>query len=143
MEQVIAAAQKCNAQLIDITGGAPELNPHFRTFVTALRKAGFTVVVRTNLTVFFTGGLSDMPQFFRENNVRLVASLPCYLEENVTLQRGSGVFKNSVKAIQMLNAEGYGIKPELPLTLVYNPVGPFLPPVQNDLEEAYRSELKK
>lgn len=127
--------------LLDLTGGAPELNPHFRRFVTALREAGHPVQVRTNLTVFDEPGQEDTPEFFARNRVLLVASLPCYLDENVTAQRGPGVYARSIAALRRLNALGYGRRAELPLNLVYNPGGPFLPPDQADLEADYRQAM--
>jgi len=141
MELVLGAAQSVHCKLIDLTGGAPELNPNFCRFVTALRQEGHTVQVRTNLTVLLELGMEEMSEFFREHRVRLVASMPCYLEENVRAQRGVGTYEKSVAAIKILNALGYGSDPELPLNLVYNPGGPFLPPPQSGLEEDYRREL--
>ena len=128
--------------LVDLTGGSPELNPRFRPFVTALRDAGVPVQVRTNLTVFADQEQSDTPEFLAANQVRLVASLPCYLAENVTSQRGAGVYEGSITALQRLNALGYGRDADLPLNLVYNPGGPFLPPDQVVLEADYRRELR-
>jgi radical SAM/Cys-rich protein len=127
--------------LVDLTGGAPELNPHFRNFVLALRRGGHTVQVRTNLTVLLEPGMEDLPEFFRDQHIQLVASMPCYLEENVCAQRGKGVYEKSIAAIKRLNALGYGSNPELLLSLIYNPGGPFLPPPQSVLEEDYRREL--
>jgi radical SAM/Cys-rich protein len=127
--------------LIDLTGGAPELNPSFRQFVSALRKENLQVQVRTNLTVLLEPGMEDLPEFLRNHQIHLVASLPCYLEENVRAQRGEGVYGKSIEAIRRLNALGYGIKTHLPLSLVYNPGGPFLPPPQSALEKDYRREL--
>jgi radical SAM/Cys-rich protein len=141
MECVIEAAGKARCQLVDLTGGAPELNPHFRRFVAALRQEGHTVQVRTNLTVLLESPLRDLPEFLRDHRVWLVASMPCYLEENVRAQRGPGTYENSIAAIRILNGLGYGSDPGLPLNLVYNPGGPFLPPPQSALEEDYRREL--
>ena len=141
MELILEAARSAGCQLVDLTGGAPELNPHFRYFVEALRREGHQVKVRTNLTVLLKPGMEELPEFFRDHQVQLVASLPCYLEENVCAQRGKGVYERSVAAIKRLNALGYGSHPELPLYLVYNPGGPFLPPPQSALEEDYRREL--
>jgi radical SAM/Cys-rich protein len=141
MELVLEAARSARCQLIDLTGGAPELNPDFRRFVVALRQEGHRVKVRTNLTVFSEPGMEELPEFLRDQQVQLVASMPCYLEENVCAQRGKGVYEKSITAIKRLNAVGYGSKPELPLFLVYNPGGPFLPPPQLALEEDYRREL--
>jgi radical SAM/Cys-rich protein len=141
MEKVLRAAEEARPCLIDLTGGAPELNPHFRRLVAAFREQGHSVQARTNLTVLFEPGMEDLPRFFQEHQVRLVASLPCYLQENVCAQRGEGVYRKSIEAIRALNRLGYGARPELPLNLVYNPGGPFLPPPQSALEEDYRREL--
>lgn len=141
MESVVRAADALGSPLVDLTGGAPELHPDFRRFVTALRDKGHRVQVRTNLTVLLEPGLAAMPDFFRDHEVSLVASLPCYLEENVRAQRGDGVYQKSVQAIRRLNALGYGADPHLALNLVYNPAGPFLPPEQCSLEADYKREL--
>lgn len=141
MELVVEAARRANCQLVDLTGGAPELNPYFRRFVRVLRQGGHQVQVRTNLTVLLEPGMEDLPRFFREQQVQLVASMPCYLEENVRAQRGMGVYEKSIAVIKQLNALGYGFKSILPLNLVYNPGGPFLPPSQATLEKDYRGEL--
>jgi len=143
MELVIKAAQRAGARLVDITGGAPEMNPDFRRFVSAVCDLGIEVLVRTNLTILLEPGYEDMPAFFQEHGVKLVASLPCYLEENVDAQRGAGVFKDSIAAIRLLNQRGYGREAGLPLTLVYNPVGPHLPSDQRGLEEDYRAQLRE
>ena len=141
MELVLEACKRARCQLVDLTGGAPELNPNFCRFVEALYREGHRVQVRTNLTVLLEPGMEEMPEFFRERQVQLVASMPCYLEENVCAQRGPGVYEKSVAAIKRLNALGYGYKSSLPLNLVYNPGGAFLPPPQSALEEDYRREL--
>ena len=141
MEQVLEATEGCQCQWVDLTGGAPELNPNFRWLVTTLRRQGQTIQVRTNLTVLLEPGMEDMPAFLKEHQVRLVASLPCYLEENVCAQRGQGVYEKSIQAIRGLNALGYGSEAALSLNLVYNPRGPFLPPTQGALEKDYRREL--
>jgi len=143
MLAVIRAAVASGARLVDITGGAPEIHPRYRDFVRRCREAGLAVQTRTNLTILLARAFRDMPAFFRENAVPLVASLPCYLEENVDGQRGSGVFRDSIEALKILNREGYGIEPGLELDLVYNPVGPHLPPPQDRLEERYRAELRE
>ncbi len=141
MESVLKLVAAFPGIQVDITGGAPELNPHFRTFVTALRAKGHPVQVRTNLTVLFEPGQETTAAFFREQQVHLVASLPCYLDRNVDSQRGRGVYRRSIEAIRWLNELGYGRRPELPLSLVYNPGGPFLPPDQQALEKDYRDHL--
>ncbi|RMH36487.1 MAG: radical SAM/Cys-rich domain protein [Nitrospirae bacterium] len=127
---------------VDITGGAPEMNPHFEKLVRACRDLGRHVIDRCNLTVFFVKGKEHVPQFLAEHRVEIVASLPCYLEENVDEQRGRGVFKRSLLALEQLNRLGYGIEGTgLILNLVYNPIGPRLPPDQTTLEEEYKAEL--
>lgn len=141
MQLVLEAARSAQAQLVDLTGGAPELNPHFCRFVKALRKEKHQVQVRTNLTVLLEPGMEKVPQLFRDHEIRLVASMPCYLEENVCAQRGKGAYEKSIEAIKQLNALGYGSNPDLPLNLVYNPGGAFLPSSQSTLEEDYRREL--
>jgi len=141
MQMVFRAAKRVNPKLIDLTGGAPELNPNFRVFVKALCEEGHRVQVRTNLTVLLEPGMEGLPAFFRDLGVHLVASMPCYLEENVCAQRGRGVYEKSIEAIKRLNGVGYGSESGLPLNLVYNPGGAFLPPPQLDLEKDYRREL--
>ena len=140
MELALEAANS-GCRLVDLTGGAPELNSNFCRFIEALRKNGHAVQVRTNLTVLLEPGMEKMPEFLRKHKIRLVASLPCYLEENVSAQRGKGVYEKSIAAIRQLNTLGYGMDPKLPLSLVYNPGGPFLPPPQSALEEDYRRQL--
>lgn len=141
MELILKAAERSCCRLVDLTGGAPEFNPYFRPFVSALREKGFPVQVRTNLTILLEPGMEDLPEFFKGRGVQLVASLPCYTKENVCSQRGRGVFESSIEAIRRLNSLGYGCEPSLPLNLVYNPGGPFLPSSQLSLEEDYRREL--
>jgi len=127
---------------LDLTGGAPELNPHFRKLVAGARRAGRTVIVRTNLSVFFEPGLEDTSGFFHDHGVEVVASLPYYLEDGVDRVRGSGTFAKCITALQQLNGLGYGKdNPDLRLNLVYNPAGAFLAPAQAELEETYRREL--
>jgi radical SAM/Cys-rich protein len=141
MTEVIRIAEDIQPELVDITGGSPELNPHFRRFVTELRNNGHTVQARTNLTALMEPGMEDLPEFLKKHEIHLVASMPCYLEENVNAQRGNGVYEKSVKILRKLNALGYGKESELPLFLVYNPGGPFLPPDQSQLESDYKREL--
>jgi radical SAM/Cys-rich protein len=143
MEMVIEAAEEAGCRSFDLTGGSPELNRHFRRFVTELRRRGSSVQVRTNLTVLLEPEMADMPEFYRDQRVHLVGSLPCYLERNVRAQRGAGTYEASVAAIRKLNAVGYGEHPELMLDLVYNPVGPSLPPDQKNLQADYRRELNR
>ena len=127
---------------VDITGGAPELNPNFEFLVTEARALGRHVIDRSNLTVFSVEGKDYLPEFLRAHQVEITASLPCYLESNVEAQRGKGDYAKSIEALQWLNRLGYGL-PEtgLALNLVYNPVGPALPPDQVKLEADYKREL--
>ena len=127
--------------VVDITGGAPEMNPHFRWFVDEVHRLRRRVIDRCNLTILMAPGFEDLPEFLAERQVEVVASLPCYLEQNVDTQRGDGVFQKSMDALRRLNALGYGR--ELTLTLVFNPLGPSLPPPQAKLEADYRRELRK
>ncbi len=126
---------------LDITGGAPELNPGFRDLVRFARKLGRTVLVRHNLTVQMEEGQEDLPEFFRQQGVQLFCSLPCYMESNVNQQRGDGVFAKSIAALRKLNQVGFGVEQACVLNLVYNPIGPNLPPAQKELEEVYRLHL--
>lgn len=129
-------------QTLDLTGGAPELNPHFRTLVRGSRELGRNVVDRCNLTILLEPGQEDLGEFLAENRAKVVASLPCYGEDNVDRQRGRGAFGRSIEALGRLNRLGYGAPASgLELDLVYNPVGAVLPPSQSDLEERYRTEL--
>jgi radical SAM/Cys-rich protein len=125
---------------VDLTGGAPELNENFRMLVEGGRRSGREVMVRCNLTVMFEPGMERLGEFYRDNRVALVCSLPCYSAANVERQRGRGVFEKSIAALRNLNALGYG-DGGLELSLVYNPVGPVLPPPQAALEADYRREL--
>lgn len=127
---------------LDLTGGAPELNPHFRTLVREARALGRTVIDRCNLTVLFRPGQEDTAEFLATQGVKVVASLPCYSKANVEKQRGQHVFDPSLRALRQLNALGYGHAGSgLELDLVYNPLGASLPPAQAALETTYRREL--
>jgi radical SAM/Cys-rich protein len=142
VEEVLAAIRRCRFAMVDITGGAPELNPHFEYLVAAARALGSHVMDRCNLTVFDVPGKERLPEFLAAHRVEVIASLPCYLEANVDLQRGRGVFERSIAALRRLNRLGYGRDgSELALNLVYNPIGPYLPPPQVTLEADYRREL--
>jgi radical SAM/Cys-rich protein len=133
-----------SVQAIDLTGGAPELNPSFRDLVRGARARARRVQVRCNLTVLFTRGQDDLPMFYRDHAVELICSLPCYTAENVDRQRGRGVFDQSIAALHRLNQLGYGQPGSaLRLDLVYNPLGPYLPPVQAPLEAKYHDELRR
>ena len=141
VDEVLAVLTGTPITTLDVTGGAPELNPHFRRLVNSARHLGKHVIVRTNLTVLHEPGMEDLPVFFRDNCVDLVASLPCYREDNVDGMRGNGTFAQCITSLRELNNLGYGLPDGLPLHLVYNPSGPFLPPHQGALEQDYRREL--
>ena len=128
--------------VVDLTGGEPELCSEFRRLVVAARTAGAEIVVRSNLVTLLAPQAADLPAFFAAHQVRVTASMPCYLEENVDAQRGKGVYARSIAALRLLNAAGYGREPSLRLDLVYNPGGATLPPPQADLESDYRRELR-
>ncbi len=134
-------------QTVDLTGGAPEMNYGFRPLVEAARAHDKTVIVRSNLTIYFEPGFEDLPDYFAQQQVQVVASLPCYLEKNVDQMRGQGVFDASIRALQWLNRVGYGHDPNLQLDLVYNPKVPTalefsLTPEQQGLEAAYKQQLQ-
>jgi radical SAM/Cys-rich protein len=126
---------------LDITGGAPELNPNFRRLVTGARQLGAKVMDRCNLTVLEQPGQEDLAEFLARERVEVVASMPCYLQANVERQRGKGVFDGSIRGLKKLNALGFGRDPTLTLNLVYNPQGPALPPPQAALEADYKRVL--
>lgn len=129
-------------ETLDITGGAPEMNPHFRSLVRSARKAGRRVIARTNLTIFSEPGMEGLPEFYREQGVELIASMPCYLEDNVAATRGKGAFRKSIEALRRLNSLGFGSGGAgRSLSLVYNPGGAFLSPPQAALEGDYKREL--
>jgi radical SAM/Cys-rich protein len=142
MLQILEVIRTSSYRLLDVTGGSPELHPYFRPFIKAIRETGQTVQVRTNLVSLTEPDLDGMAAFLRDLGVLLVGSLPCYLEENVSQQRGPGVYEKSIEAISMLNRLGYARDEGLILNLVHNPGGPYLAGKQSDLERAYRDELK-
>ncbi len=129
-------------ETLDLTGGAPELNPSFRWIVSEARRLGRHVIDRCNLTVLYERDQEDLGDFLAANRVHVIASLPCYGEENVDKQRGNGAFQKSIRALRQLNALGYG-RSGLQLDLVYNPIGGFLPPEQSGLEVRYKDELQR
>jgi radical SAM/Cys-rich protein len=142
IDLVLAVLSRRRIATLDITGGAPELNPHFRRLVSGARDLGVHVMDRCNLTVLEVAGQEDLAEFLAGEAVEIVASLPCYLEDNVDRQRGKGVFDSSIRALARLNALGYGQEASgLVLNLVYNPQGPVLPPPQAALEADYRRVL--
>jgi len=142
IELALAFIRNNTIRTLDVTGGAPEMNPHFKYLVTQARRLGVEVIDRCNLTILNEPGYEDMAQFLADQEVVVTASLPCYQEQNVQEQRGKGVFASSIEALQKLNALGYGQQKGLKLDLVYNPNGAFLPPEQVGLEQAYKQELK-
>lgn len=142
MQDVLEAARRAGAKTLDITGGAPEMHPHFQQFINDAQAAGLRVMVRTNLTIMLQSGYEDFPNWFAQRGVHLVASLPCYLPNNVDKQRGRHVYADSVEVIKRLNDVGYGRDDDKQIDLVYNPLGPSLPPAQAPLEEAYRVALR-
>lgn len=143
IDAVIEFLGKRNIKILDLTGGAPEMNPHFRDLVVAARDMNVCVLDRCNLTILEEEGFDWLADFLAEQSVEVVASMPCYLEENVDRQRGKGVFTKSVKGLKRLNALGYGKPGGLKLNLVFNPQGPYLPPDQNVLEADYKKILFK
>lgn len=144
MERLLELIDKSGASIetVDITGGAPEMNPDFRFFVKELRKRDIQIIDRCNLTVLFEKDQADTAEFLAQHQVHVMASLPCYSKDNVEKQRGRGVFNKSIEALKLLNSLGYARVPELHLDLIYNPVGAHLPPEQDKLEQDYKSELK-
>src|SRR5438552_3213948 len=139
---VVDVVRARSIRVLDLTGGAPELNPQFRRMVVAARAAGARVIDRCNLTVLSEAGQEGLDEFLAQQQVEVVASLPCYSKDNVDAQRGEGVFERSIEGLQRLNKLGYGQGgTELILNLVYNPLGPYLPPSQTDLEREYRRIL--
>lgn len=144
MEHCLRILSESDIKTIDLTGGAPEMNPHFLWFVSEVKKLGKHVMVRSNLTILMESGYQGYPQFFADNNIEVISSLPYYTAVNTDKQRGDGVFDKSIRAIKKLNELGYA-KPGtgLHLNLVYNPVGAFLPPKQEALEKDYKRELLK
>ena len=143
VEAVLAFLRNSAVRRLDITGGAPELNPHFRHLVVAARELGVHVMDRCNLTILGEPGHADLAEFLAAQQVEVIASLPCYLEDNVDRQRGKGVFGTSIEGLRKLNALGYARPGSgLELSLVYNPQGPALPPAQAPLEDAYRAHLR-
>ena len=144
VDAVLRFLGRTNIPTVDITGGAPELNPSFDYLVESAVGLGRHVMDRCNLTVIFEPGKDYLPEFFKRHRVELVCSLPCYSEENVDRQRGKGTFELSIRALQIFNELGYGQSESgLVLNLVYNPVGPHLPPPQDQLEQDYKRILKE
>jgi radical SAM/Cys-rich protein len=136
---------KTEIPIVDLTGGAPEMIPDFRYLIERLvgLNPSRHLIDRCNLTILLEPGYGDLAEFLAKQKVEIIASMPCYTPENVNAQRGEGVFEGSIKALQLLNSLGYGLKADLPLQLVYNPVGAFLPGRQAELEADYKREMKK
>lgn len=143
IDSVIQFIKKHKIKILDLTGGAPEMNPHFRKLVSAVRALDVHVIDRCNLTILEEPGYEWLADFLADNKVEVVASLPCYQEENVNAQRGKNVFENSIKGLKKLNALGYGTQDQLALNLVFNPQGASLPPPQNALEQDYKKSLRE
>jgi radical SAM/Cys-rich protein len=143
IDQLLQVLQSRKFATLDLTGGAPEMNPHFRDLVKEARALGVEVIDRCNLSILQQPDYEDLAQFLADQQVVITASLPCYSETNVTQQRGKGVFQDSIDALRKLNELGYGHQAELQLNLVYNPVGASLPPPQQELEADYKRELKE
>lgn len=142
MAAILTFARRHRVTTLDLTGGAPELNPHFRRLVREARAQGLTVIDRCNLTILHEPDQASLAEFLADLQVEVTASLPCYTGDNVDRQRGDGVFEASLRALRRLNALGYGVAGSgLRLNLVYNPVGPTLPPGQATLEARYKDEL--
>lgn len=142
IETALAFVRARHIKIVDLTGGAPEMNPHFKSLVVALRQEGCEVIDRCNLTILEHPGYEWLAEFLAEQGVIVTASLPCYSEQNVDKQRGKGVFEESIEGLQRLNKLGYGKAGSgLELNLVYNPGGAFLPPSQPELEADYKREL--
>jgi len=142
VRHILQILEHTAAHTLDLTGGAPEMNPLFRELVVAARAIGVTVIDRCNLTILLEPGYEGTAEFLAENEVQVVASLPCYMEDNVDGQRGKGVYQKSMQALRQLNRLGYGEENgKLGLTLVYNPTGPYLPPPQDSLQQDYKAFL--
>ncbi|MGM0477837.1 MAG: arsenosugar biosynthesis radical SAM (seleno)protein ArsS [Bacteroidota bacterium] len=145
LKDVLKIIDQTSVKTVDLTGGAPEMNPHFKWLVEALSERGVHTIVRSNLTILVSNkNFRTFPAFFKEHGIEVIASMPCYSEENVDKQRGSGVFNRSIEALQNLNQLGYGKSDSnLDLHLVYNPGGASLPPAQEALEQDYKIRLKE
>jgi radical SAM/Cys-rich protein len=145
VDRIIDWLAKTDIPTLDVTGGAPEMMPDFRYFIERVRRLtpARRVIDRCNLTILLEAGYEDLCDFLAANQVEIIASMPCYSPKNVNAQRGEGVFEGSIAALRRLNARGYGIDSNLPLHLVYNPVGAHLPPSQSELEAEYKRELQK
>ncbi|MCO4784130.1 MAG: arsenosugar biosynthesis radical SAM protein ArsS [Candidatus Cloacimonetes bacterium] len=142
IQALVKFIEQNNFKTLDLTGGAPELNAGFKTLIETAKKKGMEIIDRCNLTVLLLPSQKDTIDFLKDNNVHIIASLPCYTQKQVDLQRGDGVFSKSIKALKLLNQAGYGIQKGLTLDFVYNPGGPFLAGDQLSLEKSYKQRLK-
>lgn len=142
-DSIIRFLFKNRVQILDMTGGAPEMAPPFQNLLIRASDLVKEIIVRCNLTVLFEEGMEYLPQFYSDHKIHLVCSLPCYTEENVDKQRGTGTFSKSIEALKILNEKGYGLSDELKLDLVYNPGGAFLPSNQGRLEADYKKVLSE
>lgn len=142
MKDCLQVFKENNFTILDITGGAPEMNPNFKWLVKEACNLNAKVIVRTNLVILAKEGYTDLPEFYAKNKVEVVSSLPYYTEKNTDKQRGDGIFNTSISMLQKLNSLGYGMKDDLILNLVYNPGGAFLPPPQTAMENEYKKNLK-
>jgi radical SAM/Cys-rich protein len=145
IDRIINWLSNTDIPIVDFTGGAPEMIPDFRYFIERVKalEPSRHMIDRCNLTILLERDYEDLPEFLATNKVEIIASMPCYSAKNVDAQRGEGVFDGSIAALQLLNSLGYGIDPELPLHLVYNPIGVFLPPPQDELQVDYKRELRE
>lgn len=143
LEQCLKVIDSESIHTVDLTGGAPEMNPNFEWFIEELSKRNLEIIVRSNLTILMEGKFKSYPELFKKHKVTVVSSLPCYTEENTDKQRGEGVFSKSILALKKLNSLGYGIEEDLKLHLVFNPGGPSVAPNQKALEADYKRELKE
>ncbi|TDJ25628.1 MAG: radical SAM/Cys-rich domain protein [Gammaproteobacteria bacterium] len=142
IDQLLKILERPSIHTLDLTGGAPEMNPMFSELVLEARKLDVTIIDRCNLTILLEPGYEDLAGFLADNEVQIVASLPCYIEENVDAQRGKGVYQKSIEALKILNSLGYSQEgSNLTITLVYNPTGPYLPPPQESLFNDYQHFL--
>ena len=143
LEDCLEALKNSTIQTVDLTGGAPEMNPHFRWFADEVSKLGKHLIVRSNLTILDTKKFEDLPQFMADRGVEITCSLPFYSKRRTDAQRGEGTYDKSMKVLRILNEIGYGKEENLQLNLVYNPVGAFLPPDQQSLQEEFKERLRE
>ncbi len=143
IDRIIDWVAQTDIPTVDLTGGAPEMIPDFRYFIDCVKalRPSRHVIDRCNLTILLESGYQDLGTFLAQKKIEIIASMPCYSAKNVNAQRGEGVFEGSIAALKLLNRLGYGLAGDLPLHLVYNPVGPFLPPPQQELENDFKREL--